>query len=164
LFGGFIVGLTSVGSGVFFGLTMLFVFPLRSVKVVGTDVFHAAALLWIAGVAHFAAGNVDISAVAAMLVGSIPGVLIGSSLSVRLPDRALRAALGYVLVLSGVKLIDPPGANVIVLAGLAAMVGVALALCSRSLLRPGQAAAPAAIALRREPVQELAGRPNDERR
>lgn len=54
--GGFIVGLTSVGSGVFFGLTMLMVFPLRSAKVVGTDIFHAAALLWVAGVGHLVAG------------------------------------------------------------------------------------------------------------
>jgi uncharacterized membrane protein YfcA len=43
--GGFIVGLTSVGSGVFFGLTLLVIFPLRAHKVVGTDIFHAAALL-----------------------------------------------------------------------------------------------------------------------
>ena len=47
--GGFIVGLTSVGSGTFFGLTMLFVFPLRAHKVVGTDILHAAALLYVAG-------------------------------------------------------------------------------------------------------------------
>ena len=45
--GGFIVGLTSVGSGVFFGLTMLIVFPLRAHKIVGTDIVHAAALLWV---------------------------------------------------------------------------------------------------------------------
>ena len=49
LFGGFIVGLTSVGTGVFFGLTLLIVFPLRAGKVVGTDLFHAACLLWVAG-------------------------------------------------------------------------------------------------------------------
>ena len=53
LFGGFIVGLTSVGSGVFFGLTLLVVFPLRAHKVVGTDIFHAAALLYVAGFGHF---------------------------------------------------------------------------------------------------------------
>ena len=48
-FGGFIVGLTSVGSGPFFALDMLLVFPLTAAKVVGTDIFHAAALLWVAG-------------------------------------------------------------------------------------------------------------------
>ena len=59
LLGGFIVGLTSVGSGVFFGLTLLVVFPLRAHKVVGTDIFHAAILLYVAGAAHWAAGNID---------------------------------------------------------------------------------------------------------
>ena len=57
--GGFIVGLTSVGSGTFFGLTMLFVFSLSAHKVVGTDILHAAALLYVAGFGHFIAGNVD---------------------------------------------------------------------------------------------------------
>jgi len=121
LLGGFVVGLTSVGSGVFFALTLLVVFPLRSAKVVGTDVFHAAALLWIAGLAHLAAGNVDLAAVGALLVGSIPGVLIGSSLTLRVPDRALRVALACVLVLSGVKLVEPPHADAIVLAALGAL-------------------------------------------
>ena len=59
-FCGFIVGLTSVGTGIFFGLTMLLVFPLRAAKIVGTDIFHAAALLWVAGFGHFIAGNVDL--------------------------------------------------------------------------------------------------------
>jgi uncharacterized protein len=48
--GGFLVGLTSVGSGTFFGLVMLLVFPLTAAKIVGTDIFHAAALLWVAGI------------------------------------------------------------------------------------------------------------------
>ena len=60
--GGFIVGLTSVGSGTFFGLVMLLVFPLTASKVVGTDIFHAAALLWVAGAGHLVAGNVDLCA------------------------------------------------------------------------------------------------------
>ena len=102
--GGFAVGLTSVGSGVFFALTLLIVFPLRSQKVVGTDVFHAAVLLWVAGAGHLVAGNVDLRTVAWLLAGSIPGVLAGSQLTVRLSGRALRLALGAVLGLSGLKL------------------------------------------------------------
>ena len=86
IFGGFIVGLTSVGSGTFFGLTMLFVFPLGAHKVVGTDILHAAALLYVAGFGHLVAGNVDMHAVGWLLIGSIPGVLIGSHYSVRLPE------------------------------------------------------------------------------
>ena len=91
--GGFIVGLTSVGSGTFFGLVMLLVFPLTASKVVGTDIFHAAALLWVAGAGHLVAGNVDLAATGWLLVGSIPGVLIGSQVSVNLPDRTLRLGL-----------------------------------------------------------------------
>ena len=77
--GGFIVGLTSVGSGTFFGLVMLLVFPLTAAKIVGTDIFHAAALLWVAGISHLLHGNVDVSAMAWLLLGSIPGVLVGAS-------------------------------------------------------------------------------------
>ncbi len=111
LFGGFIVGLTSVGSGVFFGLSLLVVFPLRSAKVVGTDIFHAAALLWVAGAGHFVAGNVDMNAVGWLLLGSIPGVLLTAPFTVRIPDRFLRLMLGVVLAASGVKLINLPHSN-----------------------------------------------------
>src|SRR5207253_2845845 len=125
LCGGFVVGLTSVGSGVFFGLTMLVLFPLRAHKVVGTDIFHAAALLYVAGFGHFIAGNVDMTAVAWLLVGSVPGILVGSQLTLALPDRLLRGTLAAVLGLSGLRLLNVPGtttAIVIVLAiGLAAI-------------------------------------------
>jgi hypothetical protein len=128
--GGYIVGLTSVGSGVFFGLTMLIVFPLRSSKVVGTDIFHAAALLWVAGFGHYIAGNVNFHVVAWLLVGSIPGVLLSSGLTVRLPDRVLRAALAVTLLASGAKLTDVPYANELAIAvlclGLVALSAVGL--------------------------------------
>jgi uncharacterized membrane protein YfcA len=122
LFGGLIVGLTSVGTGVFFGLTMLVVFPLRSAKVVGTDIFHAAALLWVAGFGHIVAGNVDFGAVGWLLIGSIPGVLIGSQFTLRMPDRTLRVALATVLGLSGIKLADLPHTNLLL--GIGAAIGV----------------------------------------
>ena len=109
LAGGFIVGLTSVGTGTFFGLVMLLVFPLSTAKVVGTDIFHAAALLWVAGAGHVAAGNVDFGATGWLLLGSIPGVLLGSQLTVKLPERALRIALATVLTVSGIKLAEIPG-------------------------------------------------------
>jgi uncharacterized membrane protein YfcA len=107
--GGFVVGLTSVGTGVFFGLSLLILFPLRAHKVLGTDIFHAAALLYVAGLGHFIAGNVDMGAVGWLLIGSIPGILIGSQLSVSVPDRPLRAALATVLGLSGLALLNVPG-------------------------------------------------------
>ena len=107
LIGGFIVGLTSVGTGVFFGLTLLIVFPLRAGKVVGTDLMHAAGLLWVAGIGHLAVGHVDLHAVVWMLFGSIPGVLVGSNWSVRIPEDVLRVVLAGVLIFSGAKLILP---------------------------------------------------------
>ncbi|HLX21607.1 MAG TPA: sulfite exporter TauE/SafE family protein [Gaiellaceae bacterium] len=117
LAGGFIVGLTSVGSGVFFGLTMLIVFPLRAHKVVGTDILHAAGLLWVAGIGHFIAGNVDLHAVGWLLIGSIPGVLAGSQFSIHVGDRMLRILLSLVLFASGAKLVDPNGNSWIAVAG-----------------------------------------------
>jgi uncharacterized protein len=115
---GFVVGLTSVGSGTFFGLAMLLVFPLTAQKIVGTDMLHAAALLWIAGTSHLLHGNVNLHAIAWLLVGSIPGVLLGSQMSIKVPDRALRVAFAVVLVLSGIKLVGVPQASLIIVAGL----------------------------------------------
>jgi uncharacterized protein len=123
---GFVVGLTSVGSGTFFGLVMLLVYPLTMAKIVGTDIFHAAALLWVAGIGHMVAGNVDYHATGWLLIGSIPGVLISSRFTVRLPDLVLRVALGVVLLLSGLKLLNVPGSEWILLGGLIAL-GVGLA-------------------------------------
>jgi hypothetical protein len=114
LLGGFIVGLTSVGSGVFFGLTLLVVFPLRAHKVVGTDIFHAAVLLYVAGAAHWAAGNVDFGILFWLLLGSIPGVLIGGRLTLSIPEQRLRLLLAAVLGLAGIKLLDVPFAGTIV--------------------------------------------------
>jgi uncharacterized membrane protein YfcA len=115
---GFVVGLTSVGSGTFFGLVMVLVYPLTISKIVGTDIFHAAALLWVAGFGHLVAGNVDLHAMSWLLLGSIPGVLLTSNLTLKLPEEGLRLGLAGVLVLSGIKLIDPPGSNWILLVGL----------------------------------------------
>jgi uncharacterized protein len=116
--GGFIVGLTSVGSGTLFALAMLLAFPLAAKFVVGTDIFHAAALLLVAGLGHLVAGNVDLPAIGWLLVGSIPGVLIGSQISVGLPETGLRVALATALALSGLKLLDVPYANEIVVVSL----------------------------------------------
>src|SRR5215218_2994701 len=130
--GGLIVGLTSVGTGVFFGLSMLFLFPLRSAKVVGTDIFHAAALLYVAGFGHFIAGNVDFGAVGWLLIGSIPGVLIASQFTLKIPDRALRVALATVLGLSGIKLADVPHTNLLLAVGAALGVSALLVALLRT--------------------------------
>jgi uncharacterized protein len=126
--GGFIVGLTSVGSGTFFALVMLMVFPLTAAKIVGTDIFHAAALLWVAGISHLLHGNVDLRAMGWLLLGSVPGILVGSQVTVRLPERALRVALGTVLAASGVRLLEVPGYDLLVPAILVVGGGMALAI------------------------------------
>jgi uncharacterized membrane protein YfcA len=139
-FGGFIVGLTSVGSGVFFGLTLLVLFPLRAHKVVGTDIFHAAALLYVAGMGHWIAGNVDFELLGWLLLGSIPGVLLGGRLSLKIPEPVLRLVLAGVLGLAGIKLLDVPGAGVIVVVALsAALLALLVWLGRHSWIRIQQA-------------------------
>jgi uncharacterized membrane protein YfcA len=142
---GFVVGLTSVGSGTFFGLAMLFLFPLSARRIVGTDLLHAAGLLWVAGAGHLLHGNVDVHAMAWLLVGSIPGVLIGSNLSIKVPERALRVGFAFVLVLSGIKLVELPAATTIVEIGAGIAVLVFLIWSVRGLqARKSVAAADAA--------------------
>ena len=140
---GFVVGLTSVGSGTFFGLVMVLVFPLTIPKIVGTDIFHAAALLWVAGFGHLLAGNVDLRTMGWLLTGSVPGILLTSQFTLRIPDRALRLGLASVLMLSGIKLIDFPGADWVI-------AGCAGATLTGFLLwaligRPGRAGAESAV-------------------
>jgi uncharacterized membrane protein YfcA len=135
--GGFVVGLTSVGSGTFFGLVMMQVYPLTAARIVGTDLFHAAALLWMAGIAHLVAGHVDLHTVGWLLVGSIPGILVGSQLTLGIPERVLRSILGFILILSGFKLISPLPENWTngILAGAVALGLVALTLWVLRLIR-----------------------------
>jgi uncharacterized protein len=134
---GFIVGLTSVGSGTFFGLVMVMIYPLTVSKIVGTDIFHAAALLWVAGLGHLAQGNVDLRAMSWLLLGSIPGIWIASRFTVRLPDDALRLALAGVLALSGIKLLNFPEANWVIAGGFVAGVALFVPWVTRTyFLRP----------------------------
>jgi len=106
------------------GLTMLFVFSLSAHKVVGTDILHAAALLYVAGFGHFIAGNVDMSTVGWLLIGSVPGILIGSHWSVRIPEAWLRLALADVLAISGLKLVQVPNVFLAVAIGVSVAVAV----------------------------------------
>ncbi len=149
--GGFVVGLTSVGSGTFFGLTMMLFFPLSMAQIVGTDIVHAAALLWVAGFGHIVAGNVAFTAMAWLLLGSIPGVLIGSHFTVRAGDRVLRVALATTLFLSGVKLIDFPGADEVVITGAAIALVTGSGVAVRALRRRADARPPG------DAVEEVAG-------
>jgi hypothetical protein len=121
---GFIVGITSVGSGTYFGLMMVLVYPLTMPRIVGTDIFHAAALLWVAGTGHLIIGDVDLHATAWLLLGSVPGILISSRYTVKVPDMTIRCGLGGILIISGIKLLNTPGANWILGGGLVALLVV----------------------------------------
>ena len=94
---GFILGLTSVGSGALIGLALILFYKLRPRRVVGTDVFHAAIVMWSAALAHLVSGNVDFALMGTILVGSLPGVWIGTHLVPHVPVAGLRTTLGCVL-------------------------------------------------------------------
>ena len=98
---GFVIGITSAGSGTLIAVALIAIFNLSPRNVVGTDVFHAAILLWAAGFAHWVGGGIDFVLVGTLLLGSIPGVILGAKFSVKVPIGALRTALGMVLVASG---------------------------------------------------------------
>ena len=121
---GFVVGLTSVGSGTYFGLVMVMVYPLTLPRIVGTDIFHAAALLTVAGVGHLIIGDVDLHATAWLLVGSVPGILISSRYTVTVPDLTIRGGLAGILIITGLKLLNVPEANWVLGGGLVVLVVV----------------------------------------
>jgi uncharacterized membrane protein YfcA len=109
---GMMLGMTSVGSGALIGLVLIIVFRLTPHRVVGTDIFHAAILLWVAGFAHFVAGNVDLALVGNILIGSVPGIYIGSSLVSRVPANGLRIVLGLVLLCSALAILTKTSLSV----------------------------------------------------
>jgi uncharacterized protein len=127
---GFILGLTSVGSGALIGLALILVFQLSPRRVVGTDVFHAAVLLWTAGLAHWAGGNVDFGLMGTILVGSVPGVWIGTSLLGKVSTEALRPALGIVLLAAALGIASKAGLAMPV----AVLIGLPLAVAAASFL------------------------------
>jgi uncharacterized membrane protein YfcA len=108
---GFALGMTSVGSGALVGLALILVFSLTPHRVVGTDVFHAAIMLWAAGVTLIFVGNIDWGLMGTILIGSIPGVWIGEHLSRRVPAAGLRPALGCVMLGSALGVASKAGAD-----------------------------------------------------
>src|SRR4051812_32048552 len=138
---GFILGLTSVGSGALVGLALILFFRLTPHRVVGTDVFHAAMMLWAAGIAHAIAGNIDYGLMGTILIGSIPGVVIGEHLSHRVPAAALRPALGCVMLGSALGVFKKAGVDIspFVIFGVPLLVGIAAYAWHRT--RPAPAAA-----------------------
>lgn len=127
---GFVIGITSAGSGTVIAILLIAVYRLSPKKVVGTDVFHAAVLLWAAGIAHWVGGNVDFALAGNILLGSVPGVIIGAALSDKAPQGLIRIALGIVLVGSGVVTIQKADPTVWPIAAAVAALGLGLILAA----------------------------------
>lgn len=103
---GFLVGLTSVGAGSLVIVVLLLLYPRwQSKDLVGTDVFHAAILTSAASAAQLFAGHINVPMALWLLVGSVPGVIIGSRLTIGFPDQLFRMTIASVLLVSGAKLL-----------------------------------------------------------
>jgi hypothetical protein len=159
---GFIVGITSVGSGTLVIILLLFLYPrLRGSQMVGTDLAQAIPMVGSAALAHIVFGDFKLALTLSILVGSIPGVLLGASVSSYAPTAFLRGALAAVLLVSGLKLINVPTLAIgIVLLGCVVVLGVAwLAVrASGRTLREisGETTRPALAAPHREFAEEPA--------
>ena len=105
LLGGLLVGLTSVGAGSIMLVLMLVIFNTSTRKLIGSDIVHATILLFTSGIVHLFSGNVNWALVMALLIGSIPGVLIGSRLAGHVPMRYLKIVLVVVLLFLGGQLV-----------------------------------------------------------
>jgi len=103
---GVLVTLSSVGAGALGVAALFFLYPrLPTVHIVGSDIAHAVPLTLVAGLGHAQLGTVDWTLLASLLVGSLPGIWLGSTLSARVPERLLRSGLASLLVVVGGKLV-----------------------------------------------------------
>lgn len=107
LFAGFLVGMTSVGSGSIIMMLLLLFYSFPPRINVGTDIVHAVVLTGVTGMLHFKLGNVDPGLVVSLLIGSIPGGLLGSHLATRVPTLWLRRILCALLLITGARMLWP---------------------------------------------------------
>lgn len=105
LVAGFLVGMTSVGSGSIIMMLLLLFYSYPPKVMVGTDIVHAVLLTGVTTLLHFRLGNVDWSLVGCLLIGSVPGGLLGSQLSTRVPVLWLRRILCAVLLTTGARML-----------------------------------------------------------
>ncbi|MBO0868338.1 MAG: sulfite exporter TauE/SafE family protein [Micromonosporaceae bacterium] len=138
--GGLVVGLTSVGSGSLIIVVLLALYPrLRPSHLVGTDIVQAIPLVLAAALGHAFFGDLHLDLAGAVLVGSIPGVLLGSRLSARAPAAVVRAALVIVLTASALKLLKVPTVATLAMAGALLLVAVGAGLRTARRARATQA-------------------------
>jgi uncharacterized protein len=105
LIAGFLVGMTSVGSGSIIMMLLLLFYSYPPKVMVGTDIVHAVILTGVTSFLHFRLGNVDPKLVGCLLIGSIPGGLLGSQLSTRVPVLWLRRILCAILLATGARML-----------------------------------------------------------
>ncbi len=122
---GSLVTLTSVGAGALGVTALLILYPKVSItKIIGTDVAHAVPLTLVAGLGHVSLGTVDYSLLGTLLIGSIPGIWIGSHLSAKVAEHWIRLLLALILVYVGQRLAFPEMNVVIGLAFLVLIIGL----------------------------------------
>ena len=125
--GGLIVGMTSVGSGSLIIVLLLLLYPtLAAGQLVGTDLVQAVPLVGAAALGHLLFGDVQFGLAGSLMLGAIPGVIIGARVSSRASDHVIRPILVVVLIASGAKLLDAPNELLLGFLGLALVVGAAL--------------------------------------
>lgn len=105
LLAGFLVGMTSIGSGTVTMMLLLLMFPLSPALIVGTDIVHAVVLTGFTSVLHMRLGTVDPVLVGYLLIGSIPGALLGTRLSNLLPGHWLKRILCCALLVTGARML-----------------------------------------------------------
>jgi len=102
---GTLVTISSVGAGALGMVVLLFLYPRHKlVNLVGADIVHAVPLTALAGMGHLALGTVDLVLLGSLLLGSLPGIYIGSHLSARVPEKVLRPLLAGMLFLIGLRM------------------------------------------------------------
>jgi uncharacterized protein len=155
--GGLSVGITSVGSGSLIIVTLLALYPaLKANQLVGTDLLQAVPLVWAAALGHLLFGDFRLAVTAALLAGSIPGVVLGSLISARAPGGLIRRVLAFVLLASALKLF---GVGNVAMLGILVAVGAVAAL-TWTLLRVAHGLPP--LGLLDRPVAEGAGLSGDD--
>jgi uncharacterized protein len=127
VFGGFLVGITSVGSGSLMIVLLMIAYPKMSMRrLVGTDIVQSMPLVASAAVGHAIFGGLEFGLTAAIVVGSIPGVIAGSWLSSRASNLVLRPILAFVLMASALKLLGVGATPLAITMGIVALVGFPL--------------------------------------
>jgi uncharacterized protein len=103
---GMLVTLSSVGAGALGVVLLMFLYPrLSAARIVGTDIAHAVPLTFVAGLGHAALGTVDFGLLGSLLLGSLPGIYLGSHVGAKVPERVLRPTLAAMLMIIGGRLL-----------------------------------------------------------